>query len=333
MLLKIFMLSFAIFLPKILLIPVFVILFALAGLLLMFITMGLMIISPLLAVIVSVSLWLSLAMIPMMIGIRFGFTARGHDVTGSYRQLVAFGALYGALEAIGYLLITLSAAVALILISSALPPAELLALLRAGDVEGIEAVVQIGILPTGILGLVSLLVISTLRAVILVPLAGASLGRDANGSPHTPLAGFGRGFVPLTALVCVSYILLPLLIMGVFALLSTLGFGDVLEQAMAKLRRLEETGEWSAIGWQEWLLIAGVWTCWLWVFCLQCAGAVLYFLKGGNAGDVAAAGTGGVRRAAATAGGQPGKPAGTWDAAPTAAQDSRALRKRREQLS
>ncbi|KNX42903.1 hypothetical protein ROTO_05500 [Roseovarius tolerans] len=315
MLKSIVALSFAILLPRILLIPVFVILLGLAMLALVLITLGLAVISPFIAVIVAVILGLSLAMIPIIIGIRLGFTARGHDVTGTYGGLVLPGAIYGAVEAVGYLFVTLSATVILVLISSTVPPAELLALLRAGGVEAIEGVLQTGTLPAGILAVISFLAASALRAAILVPLAGAASGRDANGSPHIPLAGFGTGFVPLTLLVCASYVLFPLLIMGFFALLSLLGMGDALQESMAALRRLEEGG-WSAIGWREGLILAGVWTCWIWIFCLQCAGAVLFFLRGGDGTDAAP-------RAV-----RPEAP----PASHMAPQDLRALRKSRSQL-
>ncbi|SEM96775.1 hypothetical protein SAMN04488077_11070 [Roseovarius tolerans] len=167
MLKSIVALSFAILLPRILLIPVFVILLGLAMLALVLITLGLAVISPFIAVIVAVILGLSLAMIPIIIGIRLGFTARGHDVTGTYGGLVLPGAIYGAVEAIGYLVVTLSATVILVLISSTVPPAELLALLRAGGVEAIEDVLQTGTLPAGILAVISFLAVSALRAAIL----------------------------------------------------------------------------------------------------------------------------------------------------------------------
>jgi len=313
MLKSIVALSFAILLPRILLIPVFVIMLGLAMLALVLITVGLAVISPFIAVIVAVILGLSLAMIPIMIGIRLGFTARGHDVTGTYGGLILPGAIYGAVEAIGYLVVTLSAALILVLISSTVSLAELMALVRADGLEAIEGVLQTGTLPAGILAVISFLAVSALRAAILVPLAGAASGRDANGSPHTPLAGFGTGFVPLTLLVCASYLLFPLLIMGLFALLSFLGMGDALQEAMAILRRLEEEGGWSAIGWREGLVLAAVWTCWIWIFCLQCAGAVLFFLRDGD-------GTGTAPRAVC---------AEVPPASHMAPQDLRALRKSR----
>lgn len=279
MILRAITLSLAILLPRIFLVPVFFILYAFAGLGISIVVAILSMISPFIAIIVAVLLGLSLAMIPMMIGMRLGFSARRHTVTGTYSGLVLPSMIYGLIEGIGFLLITVIASVIFTVFSSESSFAELGSSLASGNVDVIEGALESGDTTAFVLFFLSLIAISALRAALLVPLAGAAAGRDANGQFHTPLVGFGTGFVPLTILVCLSYLALPLLVMAAFSIPALFGQGTAVDSVIGNIDSFDQGGGLSSIGWTEVLVLAAAWIGWIWIFCLQCAGGVLYFLR------------------------------------------------------
>ncbi len=279
MILRAITLSLAILLPRILLIPVFLILYAFAGLGISIVVAILAMISPVIAIVVAVLLGLSLATLPMMIGMRLGFSARRHAVTGTYSGLILPGVIYGAIEGIGFVLITVVASIIFTLFSSDLTFSELGSSLASGNIDVIDGAVENGDTTAVIVFLFSLLAISILRAALLVPLAGAAAGRDANGQFHTPLVGFGTGLVPLTILVWLSFLALPLMIAAAFAIPALLGQGTAFEAVLSNVDSFDQGGGLSNIGLAELLVIAAIWIGWIWIFCLQCAGGVLYFLR------------------------------------------------------
>ncbi len=264
-------LSFAILLPRILLVPFFVIAYALAGLAISVFSALLMIVSPVIGYIAAFLLALAMMSFPMMIGIRLGFNQRQHNVTGGYGGLIVPAMIYGFIEGAGVVLITILGSVIVIGLSPDMSLADLGDTMTVADGSAAERALEAGDASAIVIFLLGLLAISALRAALLVPLAGAAAGRDANGQFHTPLVGFGVGLLPLTALVILSYIALPLIVLASVTVVSFFGPIDGLSSvAQPDLRSL---------GWSDFLLLACIWVGWIWIFCLQCAGGVLCYLR------------------------------------------------------
>lgn len=271
MILRAIPLSLAILIPRILLVPVFVIVYALAGLAISIVTALLMLISPVIALMAGVLLALALTSFPMMVGLRLGFNTRQHKVTGTYGSLVVPAMIYGGIEGFGIILITFVGTVIFTLISPDLSFADLGNAMAFADGTAVETALETGDLSASVIFLVGLLATSVLRAALLVPLAGAAAGRDANGQLHTPLVGFGVGLVPLTVLVILSYIALPLIALASVMVTNMFSSTDAFSSGAST--------DLGSFGWSEILLFVGIWVGWIWIFCLQCAGGVICYLR------------------------------------------------------
>jgi hypothetical protein len=253
------------------LIPIFVIVYALLGLAMSIVVALLSIVSPQLALMVSVLLGLALTSFPMMIGLQLGFNARRHEVVGTYGSLVIPAMIYGCIEALGVITVIIAGAVTFTVISPELSIADLGNTSAFTDGSAVERALETGDTSVLVIFLFGLLAISVLRAALLVPLAGAAAGRDASGQLHTPLVGFGVGLLPLTILVILSYIALPLIVLVGMTLANVVSPTEVFSSG--------DGTDWESYGLPEVLLIVSFWVGWIWVFCLQCAGGVLCYLR------------------------------------------------------
>lgn len=271
MILRAIPLSLAILLPRILLVPVFVIVYALAGLAISIVTALLMIVSPVIGYIAAFLLALALTSFPMMIGLRLGFNQRRHEVTGTYGSLVVPAMIYGFVEGAGIVVITILGTVIFTAISSDLSFADLGNMVAIADGTAVETAFENGDVSAAVIFLVGMLAVSALRAALLVPLAGAAAGRDANGQLHTPLVGFGVSWLPLTVLVILSYIALPLIALASITVTNMFSATDAFSSGAST--------NLGSFGWSEFLLLASIWVGWIWIFCLQCAGGVLCYLS------------------------------------------------------
>jgi len=264
-------LSLTILIPRIFLIPVFAVLYVVAFLAISVVVVVLLFVSEALAMIVGALLVLALMAFPMMVSMRLGLDAQRCKVTGTYGSLVFPAMIYGGIEAVGMLLSTLVGIAAFAFISPDLSFLDFGSFENFTDGTAIEIALETGETSAMIIFLIGFLAVSALRAALLVPLAGAAAGRDANAELHTPLVGFGTGLLPLTALVLLSYLLLPFMLYIGFALANLLGSTDVFQGG--------DGSDLANYGWAEIVMIICFWMGWVWIFCLQCAGGVLFYLR------------------------------------------------------
>ena len=271
MILNAIKLSFAILVPRILLAPILAVLYVMAGILVGILLLILTMVSPVLALIVGVLITLALMSFPMVVCMRLGLGVHQIKITDSYGKLIFPAMIYGGVEALGFLICTVIGIAAFALLSTDMSFSDFGNLEAFANGTATETALATGDISALVIFLIGVLALSALRAALLVPLASAAAGRDANGQFHTPFVGFGSNLLPLTVLVILSYFALPLIAAaGVFVanlLGPTPAFSSI------------ESLSWSGLGLQEYVVLISFWVGWIWVFCLQCAGGVLCYLK------------------------------------------------------
>ncbi|MEP4199153.1 MAG: hypothetical protein ABJL99_26300 [Aliishimia sp.] len=280
LILRSILLSFVILIPRLLLVP-----FLIVALMLASVAMGLVVfvfalISPIIAMIVGSFLGMAMMMIPMMIGMRLVFTNRRHDIDHSYKQLVLPAAIYGFIETFLLGILSVGGAALVKFAAPEVPLVELWNGQAAANDTAPETLGGLGDASVILFALAFFIAMSAIRAALLVPLAGAAAGRDGNGQPHTPLAGFGVGLIPLTFLVFLSYAAAPLMGFAVVLVTMLLGQYDALVVAFQNLGQALLINQWKSFSWTDLLILGCGWVLWTWVFCVQCAGGVLYYLRG-----------------------------------------------------
>ena len=117
-----------------------------------------------------------------------------------------------------------------------------------------------------------------LRAALLVPFAGASIGADPDGRPHTPFYGFGRKFVTIFLLVVISQIGVFFTVPLVSMASVPLGIADSAMEKLAQVPSYDEFADIATLGPEAAIFIGMCLFGFLFFFSLQCAGAVLVFV-------------------------------------------------------
>ena len=237
----------------------------------------LMLIFPLVGILIAASAGYAMSsLVPVMIGARMGLQARGITPRNSYGRML--------LPALGYGLIEMLFAIIMVLIGAAtfvlLGPAsleEIILIFQTNPDAAIENIAALSpVLAWSILAAIGV-ALSLVRAALLVPLTGASVGRDPNGSLHTPFWGAGTALFPLFVLVVLSYVINsfvgPLLTFG--------SFGFALQRGL-----IDASG---ASMWSIAVLTLGFVTVWLWSISLQCAGGALAYLRSNSDAEIFAA--------------------------------------------
>ncbi|SFR31755.1 hypothetical protein SAMN04488005_0168 [Yoonia tamlensis] len=251
-----FLFSFSILWRLCLVAPFLVVIFAIIGFIAALFLSVIALISPLIGGLIVISAGFAISSIfPIMLGARLGFQAMRVDAFHGYGKMFLFAMIYGFVEALAAGIIGGVAAVCITFF-----------------VGGFDMTMQ------GSAGLTFIIVtyvlIAGLRSVMLVPIAGAALGRDANGQLHTPFYGVGaRGMALWVITICAM--LLGLLGMAVFAYLS-LSANTALANNLASWDpsdMVPTTFSWEAVA-----FIVGIYVISLWVFSWQAAAGVLVYL-------------------------------------------------------
>ncbi|MEL6641171.1 MAG: hypothetical protein AAFP98_07640 [Pseudomonadota bacterium] len=116
-------------------------------------------------------------------------------------------------------------------------------------------------------------------AAILIPLAGASVGRDLNGQRHTPFFGFGTGFVPLIVLVVLGMAITVMSNEIAIWIASLVGAEDAARGALQfeqLLRNSDFDPNWKLkLG----LGLLATTTIGIFAMCIYCAGAILVYIE------------------------------------------------------
>jgi len=307
--LRSFLLSFDILWRYALVLPFLIVALAVFGIFALIAAFLLGLFSPFLGLVLSVAFGVAAGIIPVMIGLRVGL--QGHHVRprNSFFGLIMPAVGYGFFEAL-FVLILLAAGIAMFVLLTPLALTELLSIAGPQDYGMITtALAENQGLTAGAMVIGGGLAIA-MRTALMVPLSGASIGADPDGRSHTPFYGFGDGFLSIFPLVVISQIGIAMSIPFVIWLSGPLGIADsmadtiftleeaAIEQAEIDMAAVQEgvttTGEAQvasispmdallAVKWDVAILAAIAFFCFLYFFSLQCAGAVLVFLRRLNA--------------------------------------------------
>ncbi|PJI91200.1 hypothetical protein BC777_0024 [Yoonia maricola] len=235
-------------------------------------------IAPLAALIMGVAFGVATSVLPVIVGARLGLQAKQSSMRNTYFGLMLPAVGYGLFEAFCVLLIfLLGAGVYLVATPLSL---EDLAQFTMMDQEVLMAQL-LSVNPAITLSIfwVGGVLIVALRAALLMPFAGASIGSDPGGRAHTPFYGFGSEFISLLILVAISYILSSFTVPIVLAICYMLGFGDALETAIAQINANASPAAVSLLGTETGIFIGLCVVFYIWAIALQSAGGVLAYMK------------------------------------------------------
>lgn len=275
--LRAFPVSLSIFWRLLLVLPVLIIAFA-AVVFVAFsasFVLGLLL-PPLLVVIGVISIILSFLTTPILIGTRLGLTAIGHTPKNSYGGLWVYAIAYGV--AVAFITVIILGAVISgggIVADVPLAAAAIFDT-TASNVE----ILQYFFVNWPMFVIVvaaAFFALNCIYAALLLPLAAASVGKDANGNTHTPFAGFGAGFAPLLTLVLLVQVLGYFTYDLVSLAASPFMHSSEVDATMMDAMRLVEGVIPASFTWQLVVLIAFYILLTLWTTSLQCAGAVLVY--------------------------------------------------------
>lgn len=269
--------SLAILWRMVLVFPFMILAIIVFGIIAVFFIFLMAFISPLISMAIAISFGVATSVLPVIIGARLGLQAKGASVRNSYFGLMLPAIGYGLFEAFCILLI-MAAAAGVYFVATPLTLQDLGQL--AGMDENALAAQLMSVDPAITLSLLwvgSVLMIG-LRASLLMPFAGASIGADPGGRPHTPFYGFGRHFLSLLFLVAIAYILSALAVPLAAWVCFLLGFGDSLAAAMAQLEATQGFGAFDLLGMETGVFIGLSVLFYIWAFSLQSAGGVIAYV-------------------------------------------------------
>ena len=233
--------------------------------------------SPLAGVMVMLAFGVGASVIPVMVALRVGLQSYNIKPRNSFFMLAKPAIGYGFFEA-AVMLAMLAVAAGVFLLVTPLSPQDLLSLGSGGTEALLEVLLNLNAALTfGSMGVIFLLAIA-LRAALLVPFTGASVGKDPTGRTHTPFYGFGMSFVPIFLLVIVSQIGLAATGPIVVAIMMAIGMGDTLVEKFDIISASSGIPDFSIFGPELLVATALVLLFVLFFFSLQCAGPVLVYM-------------------------------------------------------
>lgn len=241
-------------------------------------------IAPFLGVLVAASFGAAAGVVPIMVGTRVGMQAKEVRPSNTYFGLMLPALGYGLFEAFCvFLIIALS--VIVYVLGTPLTPEDFIAV-DPDDYGGLFAMMTDAspVLTIGCIVIGGGLIFA-LRACLLMPLTGASVGADPSGRAHTPFYGIGSGFSSLFPLVIISQIGTAMVVPLVAFLSVPLGIADIATDKIDQLAELDELADLSTLG-VEFAMFCGL--ClffFLFFFSLQCAGGVLVYMRHKDAVD------------------------------------------------
>lgn len=232
-------------------------------------------IAPFLGVLVAAACGAAAGVVPIMVGTRVGLQAKRVRPSNTYLGLIIPSIGYGFFEALSVLLL-LALSVGAFVLATPLGPDDIM----GTDASGIWSIIfeASPMLSFGSL-IVGFGLICSLRACLLMPLAGASIGADPSGRAHTPFFGIGSGFSSLLPLVVISQIGTAMVVPLVIALSVPLGIADSITTKITEIGDIASLSDITALG-PEGAMFAGL--ClffFLFFFSLQCAGGVLVYMR------------------------------------------------------
>ncbi|HEV8035995.1 hypothetical protein [Yoonia sp.] len=235
-------------------------------------------IAPLVSILLIGFFAVGASVLPTMVGTRLGLRARGASVRNSAAGLVLPAVGYGLFEALCVLLIVALSSVVYVL-ATPLTWQDLGQLIEMDEDVLLQQLMSVSPVITLIIFAVGGLFVVSLRAALLTPFAGASIGADPSGRAHTPFYGFGSAFWSLLPLTILSYVLWGLAVPLVTLICFMLGFGEALAMAASQVETMEGAELLDLLGLETGVFLALLIVFYLWAFSLQCAGGALAFLN------------------------------------------------------
>lgn len=238
-------------------------------------------ISPFIAILIMVAFGVGASVVPVMVGLRVGLQAHHIKPRNTYLGMMKPAIGYGFFEAVA-MLVLLAICAGLFLVLTGLSPRELLAMDLTDEEALMAQLLDISPLLTwAMIGVVAFAAFA-LRSALLVPFAGASVGADPSGRPHTPFYGFGSGFAAVFALVLLSQVGLTAAVPLAIYIVSVLGIAPAALLDLQMMATFDEFSDFGTIGTDAYVLIGIVLLLFLFFFSLQCAGAVLVYVRKRN---------------------------------------------------
>ena len=235
-------------------------------------------ISPFIAILIMVAFGVGASVVPVMVGLRVGLQAHHIKPRNTYLGMMKPAIGYGFFEAVA-MLVLLALCAGLFVLLTGLSPRDLMAMNVADEDALMAQLLEISPpLTFGIIGFVALAGFA-LRSALLVPFAGASVGADPSGRPHTPFYGFGSGFGAVFALVLLSQLGIAAAIPLAIYIVTVLGIAPAALLDLQMISTFDELSDFASIGTDAYVLIGISVLLFLYFFSLQCAGAVLVYIR------------------------------------------------------
>lgn len=275
--LRAFPFSFSILWRYIIALPILILAMIAFGIIAVMLTLFFMLLSPFLGMLFIVAFGFGVSVVPLMVGMRVGLEGRRVKARSGYLVMVAPAIGYGFFEAMCILVLLMLAAGAYVL-ATPIGIDDLMALETLNTEALLIKFASVSPYLSLVLAVVFVIATFALRAGLLVPFAGASIGADPDGRKHTPFYGFGTGFRSVFALVLVSQIGLAMVFPLTLFLFEFTGYGA---DALARLAALEDVNSPAALlglGPEVGMFLGVMFLLSLAFFSLQCAGAVLVFI-------------------------------------------------------
>ena len=292
LLLRTFPLSFGILWRYVIVLPILLIAFAMMGFLAVFWGVIAGFFSIYLSLAIIMALIFTISMVPLMTGIRLGLQAKGITVRGNYGKVMLSALGYGLFEAIVRIVITFGVTAALIFLSQTLTFDNFIPVFAQAIGLGSEVPVNIEAIESdaiesdaiesdaGLLViLLSLLPFALLRAAFLPAFAGGAACADPGAGFHTPFVGFGRSFLSLSILVIILYLAPFLAIPAAIYVIFQLGLDAAIFERLMVVGENIMSGGGYEFAMIDAYCVGGVVLFSLWLFSLQCAGAVLSYQR------------------------------------------------------
>lgn len=274
--LRAFPFSFSILWRYALVLPIMVLVFCVYAIIAVFFGFLFGVVSPALAALLALAVGLASSVIPAMVGTRIGLQALGVQPRNSYASLILPAIGYGLFEGfcvLSIMLLTLAA----VTFATPFNFMELLSLNQAGaDAAFARLLAENAPVTLAAFAVASFWVVAV-RTALLVPFAGASVGIDPSGRVHTPFYGFGGGFWSILILVIISYIGSVVIIPIIAVLTQIIGLGGFFAEGLLQVEKAITEVEFDFLGAEALITYGLIILAMLWLFSLQCAGAVLVF--------------------------------------------------------
>lgn len=268
--------SFAILWRYVLVLPILIVALTMLGIMGFIFMLISALISPIFTIMIGVALGVGATVVPVMVGMRLGLQSFEIRPKNTYFGVLIHAIGYGLFEAV-CVLILIAMGVGLYILASPLTFETLGLMARMNEDQVVGQLTATSPWLTYGMVIATGLATMALRACLLVPFAGASIGADPSGRLHTPFYAFGHKFFNLLILTIVTSIGWAAVVPIAVVICAALGFADSLAISLAELERASTRNIMDIIG-LEVVVFAGL--ClflYLWFFSLVCAGGVLSY--------------------------------------------------------